>query len=113
MNPRKFNLYLEYKLKKMDNNMNNNRDFFEAMKLVTALPKDMQDLFISEVKSIQRETVFEQLNIGTIVKINHKKVSPMDQFRITKINRKNVKCQKLNSNIIYTVTPSLLEVISK
>jgi len=93
--------------------MNNNRDFFEAMKLVTALPKDMQDLFISEVKSIQRETVFEQLNIGTIVKINHKKVSPMDQFRITKINRKNVKCQKLNSNIIYTVTPSLLEVISK
>jgi len=97
----------------MDNNMNNNRDFFEAMKLVTALPKDMQDLFISEVKSIQRETVFEQLNIGTIVKINHKKVSPMDQFRITKINRKNVKCQKLNSNIIYTVTPSLLEVISK
>jgi hypothetical protein len=36
----------------------------------------------------------------------------MDQFRITKINRKNVKCQKLNSNAIYTVTPSLLEVIS-
>jgi len=75
------------------------------------LSKEQQDRFISEVKSFQRESVFEQLNIGTIVKINHKKISPMDQFRITKINRKNVKCQKLNSSVIYTVTPSLLEVI--
>ena len=50
-----------------------------------------------------------------IVNINHKKISPMDQFRITKINRKNVKCQKLingfDSSVIYTVAPSLLEVI--
>jgi len=91
--------------------MDINHNFFEAMKLVTALSKEQQDRFISEVKSFQRESVFEQLNIGTIVKINHKKISPMDQFRITKINRKNVKCQKLNSSIIYTVTPSLLEVI--
>ena len=91
--------------------MDSNHNFFEAMKLVTALSKEQQDRFISEVKSFQRESVFEQLNIGTIVKINHKKISPMDQFRITKINRKNVKCQKLNSSIIYTVTPSLLEVI--
>jgi len=113
LNPRKFNLYLEYKLKKMDNNMDNNRIYFEAMKLVTTLPKDMQDRFVSEVKNLQREVVFEQLNVGSIVRINHKKINPRDQFRITKINRKNVKCQKLNSNIIYTVTPSLLEVISK
>ncbi len=91
--------------------MDSNHNFFEAMKLVTALSKEQQDRFISEVKSFQRESVFEQLNIGTVVKINHKKISPMDQFRITKINRKNVKCQKLNSSIIYTVTPSLLEVI--
>jgi len=91
--------------------MDVNHNFYEAMKLVTALSKEQQDRFISEVKSFQRESVFEQLNIGTIVKINHKKISPMDQFRITKINRKNVKCQKLNSSIIYTVTPSLLEVI--
>jgi hypothetical protein len=91
--------------------MDVNHNFYEAMKLVTALSKEQQDRFISEVKSFQRESVFEQLNIGTIVKINHKKISPMDQFRITKINRKNVKCQKLNSSTIYTVTPSLLEVI--
>ena len=86
--------------------------FYEAMAMVTSLSKDLQDRFISEVKEQQRQAVVNELNIGTIVKINHKKISPMDQFRITKINRKNVKCQKLNSNVIYTVTPSLLEVIS-
>jgi len=109
LNLKKFNPYLEYRLKKMDSNHN----FFEAMKLVTTLSKEQQDRFISEIRQFQRDNVFDQLRVGAIVKINHKKVSPMDQFRITKINRKNVKCQKLNSNIIYTVTPSLLEVISK
>tara|TARA_B100000575_G_scaffold137486_1_gene109672 strand:- start:482 stop:760 length:279 start_codon:yes stop_codon:yes gene_type:complete len=86
--------------------------FYEAMAMVTSLSKDLQDRFISEVKEQQRQAVINELNVGTIVKINHKKISPMDQFRITKINRKNVKCQKLNSSVIYTVTPSLLEVIS-
>ena len=86
--------------------------FYEAMAMVNSLPKDLQSRFISEVKNQQRQEVFNELNVGTIVKINHKKISPMDQFRVTKINRKNVKCQKLNSNAIYTVTPSLLEVIS-
>ena len=85
--------------------------FYEAMAMVTSLSKDLQDRFISEVKHQQRQSVINELNIGTVVKINHKKISPMDQFRITKINRKNVKCQKLNSSVVYTVTPSLLEVI--
>ena len=92
--------------------MTNMTKFYEAMAMITSLPKDLQDRFISEVKEQQRQSVINELNVGTIVKINHKKISPMDQFRITKINRKNVKCQKLNSNAIYTVTPSLLEVIS-
>ena len=86
--------------------------FYEAMAMITSLPKDLQDRFISEVKEQQRQDVINELNIGTIVKINHKKISPADQFRITKINRKNVKCQKLNSSVVYTVTPSLLEVIN-
>ena len=86
--------------------------FYEALAMVTSLTKEQQDRFISEVREQQRQSVINELNVGTIVKINHKKISPMDQFRITKINRKNVKCQKLNSSIIYTVTPSLLEVIS-
>ena len=85
--------------------------FYEAMAMVNSLSKDLQDRFISEVKHQQRQSVINELNVGTVVKINHKKISPMDQFRITKINRKNVKCQKLNSSVIYTVTPSLLEVI--
>jgi hypothetical protein len=96
----------------MDNNMDNNRKFFEAMMLVTELPQDMQDRFISEVRQYQRDNVFEQLNVGSIVKINHKKINPLTQFRVTKINRKNVKVQQLNSNKAYTVAASLLEVIS-
>lgn len=96
----------------MGNNMDNNRKFFEAMMLVTALPQDMQDRFISEVKQLQRDSVFEQLQVGSIVKINHRKISPTVQFRVTKINRKNVKVQQLNGNGVYSVGASLLEVIS-
>ena len=93
--------------------MSNMSKFFEALAMVTSLPKDQQDRFISEVKEQQRQVVINELNVGTVVRINHKKISPSDEFRITKINRKNVKCQKLNSSIIYTVAPSLLEVINK
>ena len=92
--------------------MDSNHIFFEAMKLVTSLSKEQQDRFISEVKQFQRDNVFEQLRVGAIVKINHKKVDPMAQFRVTKINRKNVKVQQLNSNNVYSVGASLLEVIS-
>ena len=88
------------------------KKFYEVLAAANELSKSEQDRLISELKNLQRSKVVNQLNIGTIVKINHKKVNPMDQFRITKINRKNVKCQKLNSSVIYTVTPSLLEVIS-
>ena len=87
--------------------------FHEALAMVTSLTKEQQDRFISEVKDLQRSAVINELNIGTVVKINHKKVSPTDQFRITKINRKNVKCQKVGTNVTYTVTPSLLEVVKQ
>ena len=85
--------------------------FHEAMAMVSELPKELQDRFISEVKEQQRESIMEGISVGSIVKINHKKVPSSDQFRITKINRKNVKCKKLNGNVIYTVSPQLLEVI--
>jgi len=96
--------------------MDRNTKFYEAMKLVTALSKDMQDRLISEVKSLQREDIKSQLNIGATVRINHKKVNPNDQFIIEKINRKNVKVKKLNvtnplSQIYYNVSPGLLEVL--
>ena len=85
--------------------------FHEALAMVTSLTKEQQDRFISEVKDLQRSAVINELNIGTVVKINHKKISPTDQFRITKINRKNVKCQQVGTNVTYTVTPSLLEIV--
>jgi len=88
-----------------------NDKYYLALMEVSKLSKEQQDRLISEIKAMQRNEVVDQLDVGTIVKINHKKINPSDQFRVTKINRKNVKCQKLNSNIIYTVTPSLLEVI--
>ena len=92
--------------------MNNNSKFYEAMKLITELPKDMQDRLISEIKNKQRESAKSQLSVGATVKINHKKVNPTDQFIVEKINRKNIKVKKLNGTGIYTVSPGLLEVIS-
>jgi len=87
--------------------------FHEAMAMISDLPKDLQDRFISEIKEQQRENAKADLDVGTIVRINHKKINPTDQFRVTKINRKNIKVQKLNGNAIYTVTPSLLEIITR
>lgn len=85
--------------------------YYEVLAAASQMSKDNQDRLISELRSIQREEAKADLNVGTIVRINHKKINPTDQFRVTKINRKNIKVQKLNSSAVYTVTPSLLEVI--
>ena len=50
----------------------------------------------------------DDFKVGDIVGINHKKVNPKDQFRITKIMTKNIKVEKLNGFGIIKVTPSLL-----
>ena len=81
---------------------------------VSKLSKEQQDSLINELKAMQRNEVVDQLDVGTIVKINHKKVPSAHQFRVTKINRKNVKVKQLfpsEGNAIYTVNPQLLEVI--
>jgi|TARA_R110002074_G_scaffold143650_1_gene290816 hypothetical protein len=44
--------------------------------------------------------------IGDMVGIDHKKISPSEIFRITKINNKNIKVQGDRGS--YTVAPSLL-----
>lgn len=90
-----------------------NDKYYLALMEVSKLSKEQQDSLINELKAMRHNEIVDQLNVGTIVRINHKKINPTDQFRITKINRKNIKCQKLNGNAIYTVTPSLLEVIAK
>tara|TARA_Y100000589_G_scaffold275602_1_gene269767 strand:+ start:191 stop:469 length:279 start_codon:yes stop_codon:yes gene_type:complete len=48
-------------------------------------------------------------SIGDVVGIDHKKVDPSKNFRIYKINSKNIKVQE-EGNMLqeYTVSPSLL-----
>jgi len=51
--------------------------------------------------------------VGDIVGINHKKIDPKQNFRITKINNKNIKVQASDVGDgrvggMYTVSPSLL-----
>jgi len=44
--------------------------------------------------------------VGDMVGIDHKKISPNETFRVTKINSKNIKVQGDKGS--YTVAPSLL-----
>ena len=51
--------------------------------------------------------------VGDIVGINHKKVDSNDEFKIVKINNKNIKVQKINVGdgrigALINVTPGLL-----
>ena len=55
-----------------------------------------------------RQEVKDTFRIGDIVGIDHKKISPSENFRIYKINNKNIKVQSLRDNSEYTVSPSLL-----
>ena len=47
-------------------------------------------------------------SVGDIVGIDHKKISPSENFRIYKINNKNIKVFSLKDNSQYTVSPGLL-----
>ena len=77
----------------------------------------------SELKSIynaygirKSEVSYEQkesFRIGDIVGIDHKKIDPKKNFRIIKINSKNIKVQASDVSDgriggMYTVSPSLL-----
>ena len=65
---------------------------------------------ITRVTSIRKSEVNydvkSSFRIGDNVSINHKKISPNETFRITKINAKNIKVQGDRGS--YTVSPSLL-----
>jgi uncharacterized protein YajQ (UPF0234 family) len=55
----------------------------------------------------------DDFKVGDIVGITHKKVSPNDEFKIIKINSKNIKVQAINVGDgriggLINVTPSLL-----
>lgn len=89
-----------------------NPKFLEALNAAICLNTEDQDRLISEIRQHQRDSVVEQLRVGSVVRINHNKVSPSKQFRVTKINRKNIKCKEINGNMLYTVNPTLIEVIN-
>ena len=46
--------------------------------------------------AITKFSTKDDFQIGDVVGINHKKVNPKDQFRIYKINSKNIGVEKLN-----------------
>ena len=55
----------------------------------------------------------DDFKVGDIVGITHKKVNPNDEFKIIKINSKNIKVQAINVGDgriggLINVTPSLL-----
>jgi hypothetical protein len=67
---------------------------------------------ISTARKILREEIKNQFSVGDTVKVNHKKVNPGSCFKITKINRKNIKIQNLNQVFsTYSVSPALLEKV--
>ena len=56
-----------------------------------------------------RQEVKDTFRIGDIVGIDHKKISPSENFRITKINNKNIKVVSSSDRFReYTVSPGLL-----
>ena len=65
---------------------------------------------IKEAVSIRRSELQYSaklsFRIGDMVGIDHKKISPNETFKITKINSKNIKVQGDNGS--YTVSPNLL-----
>jgi len=55
----------------------------------------------------------DELKVGDVVGINHKKVNPNDEFEIIKINNKNIKVKAINVGDgriggLINVSPSLL-----
>ena len=65
---------------------------------------DAYAIRMSELKNDIKNT----FRIGDIVGIDHKKISSSENFRIYKINNKNIKVQSSRDNSQYTVSPSLL-----
>ena len=63
---------------------------------------DAYAIRMSELKNDIKNT----FRVGDIVGIDHKKINSSENFRITKINNKNIKVQGDIST--YTVSPGLL-----
>ena len=71
--------------------------------------KSIYNSYAIRMSEIKNE-VKNSFRIGDIVGIDHKKINPSDNFRITKINNKNIKVISTDPGPKnqYTVSPSLL-----
>ena len=59
--------------------------------------------------SVLKNEVKNSFSVGDIVGIDHKKIPSSVDFRITKINNKNIKVQGVDNLFsVYTVSPGLL-----
>ena len=59
--------------------------------------------------SVLKNEVKNSFSVGDIVGIDHKKIPSSVDFRITKINNKNIKVQGVDDLFsVYTVSPGLL-----
>ena len=66
---------------------------------------DAYAIRMSELKNDIKNT----FRVGDIVGIDHKKINSNENFRITKINNKNIKVQGVDDLFsVYTVSPGLL-----
>ena len=82
----------------------NNSDLADFTKIRFAVDKKRSEL---------RYDAKESFRIGDIVSINHKKMDPKRNFRIIKINNKNIKVQASDVadgkvGAMFTVSPGLL-----
>jgi len=70
--------------------------------------KSIYNSYAIRMSEIKNE-VKNSFRIGDIVGIDHKKINPSDNFRITKINNKNIKVVSSSDRFKeYTVSPGLL-----
>ena len=70
--------------------------------------KSIYNSYAIRMSEIKNE-VKNSFRIGDIVGIDHKKINPSDNFRITRINNKNIKVVSSSDRFKeYTVSPGLL-----
>tara|TARA_Y100000401_G_scaffold92057_1_gene78027 strand:+ start:210 stop:488 length:279 start_codon:yes stop_codon:yes gene_type:complete len=70
--------------------------------------KSIYNSYAIRMSEIKNE-VKNSFRVGDIVGIDHKKINPSENFRITKINNKNIKVVSSSDFLKeYTVSPGLL-----
>ena len=65
---------------------------------------------LNDIIKERREKAKAQFSVGDLVKIIHNTVNPDKEFKIVKINRKNIKVTNNNNSFEnFTVSPNFLE----